>query len=149
MTGALRPLAEVAALSDWIGDAIPEGTPDHTRAAAALRIASHTVRSHVGRTWAEGEAVPGDVADVTLAVAGRVYLNPDGWGNVRLDDFGAGQRPVEEWGAYLTASEKRILDDYRPRKVSGLGVLSTHREPLREHGSGLVPTPDGPPFPWW
>lgn len=148
MTGALKPLAEVAALSDWIGDAIPEGTPDHKRAASVLRMASSLVRSHVGRTWADGP-VPDAVVDVTLAVAGRVYTNPDGWGNVRLDDFGAGQRPIEEWGAYLTASEKRILDDYRPRKVSGLGVMTTHREPQQDHGSGLVPTPDGPPFPWW
>ena len=146
----LEPLATVSDLSGWVGEPIPEGTADWTRAEWALRAASALVRSHTERTWADpDESVPEQVVTVTLQAAARSYTNPEGWGNERLDDWGAGQRPVEEWGIYLTASEKAILADHRPNKPRGLGAISTHREPLRDPWAGLVPTPDGQPIPWW
>ncbi len=143
---ALPPLALVADLSDWIGEPITE-EGDVSRAEGVLRLASHLVRSHTGATW-ETEPVPESVRDVVLQCAGRGYVNPEGWGNERLDDWGGGQRPVEEWGLYLTASEKAILNGYRPRVTSGIGVLGTTKLPERTV-DGWVPTVDGPLFPWY
>ena len=148
-----QPLASVTELADWVGEPIPEGSPDASRAAAVLRLASALVRTFVGRAWADptnpADPVPAGVVEVVLQVAGRGFTNPEGWGNERLDDWGAGQRPVEEWGLYLTASEKAILAEYRPSKPRGIGALSTFRESVPDPWAGLVPTPDGQPIPWW
>ena len=147
MSAALPPLAKVEQLADWIGEPIPEDSLDGKRAAAVLRLTSSLVRAYTERTWDEG-LVPDGVQDVVLQASGRVFTNPEGWGNERLDDWGAGQRPIEEWGVYLTASEKSILDQHRKRKVSGIGAISTYRNPRPDPLAGFVPTPDGPPIHW-
>lgn len=149
---ALPPLASVTNLSDWIGEPIAE-EEDRKRAEGVLRLASALVRAFVGTRWYTDTGdltdVPEGVADVTLAVAARGYTNPEGWTGERQDDWGGSGRKVEEAGLYLTASEKVILDEHRPAKVSGLGVVATTRMPARAPGAGWVPTEDGPLFPWY
>lgn len=148
---ALPPLALVSELADWIGVPISDEL-DVKRAEGALRLASTLVRSYVDTEWHDavtGESTaPDGVADIVLQVASRGYLNPEGWGNERLDDWGGGQRPVTEWGLYLTPTEKRLLDDFRPRKTAGIGVMGTTRTPARSV-CGWVPVVDAPPFPWY
>lgn len=149
---ALPPLATVVNLSDWIGEPIAE-EEDRKRAEGVLRLASALVRAFVGTRWLTDagalDEVPEDVADVALAVAARGYTNPEGWTGERQDDWGGSGRKVEEAGLYLTASEKVILDEHRPAKVSGLGIVATTRMPTRTPGAGWVPTEDGPLFPWY
>ncbi|HLR84803.1 MAG TPA: hypothetical protein VK059_07615, partial [Nocardioidaceae bacterium] len=76
------PLADVAALEKWLGEAITEDA-DVQRAELVLRFASALVRREAGKTWIndDGELadVPDDVHLVTLAVAGRAYVDVEGW----------------------------------------------------------------------
>lgn len=149
---ALPPLATVVNLSDWIGEPIVE-EEDVKRAGAVLRAASTLVRAFTGARWADESGMLGDVPDgvndVVLAVAGRGYTNPEGWSGERQDDWGGSGRKVEEAGLYLTASERLVLDQHRPAKVSGIGFLATTRVEARAPGAGWVPTEDGPLFPWY
>jgi hypothetical protein len=150
---ALPPLADVLDLSDWIGEPITE-EGDVGRAEGVLRLASALVRSYVGTTWVDESGaletdIPDGVADVVLQVAGRGYTNPDGWANESLDDWRGGQRPLQEWGLYLTASEKSILDGHRPRRPSGIGAISTTKASTTTDLSGWVPTDGGTLFPWY
>ena len=118
-----------------------------------LNYASVLVREHTEREWTDDALLEGGLPEkvrmVTLQVAARGYSNPDSWGNERLDDWGAGGRPIEELGMYLTATEKAILGNLRPRTVSGLGVVRLSRDPEPEGLTGYVPTVGGPPIPWY
>lgn len=148
-----RPsLATVTDLSDWIGEPIVE-EEDTKRATGVLRAASSLVRAYAGRTWLDETDALGDVPDgvndVVLAVAGRGYTNPEGWTGERQDDWGGSGRKVEEAGLYLTASERLVLDEHRPAKVSGIGFLATTRVDRPAPGYGWVPTEGGPLFPWY
>lgn len=145
----LPPLATHGDLADWIGEPITDEA-DVKRAEGVLSLASVLVRRHVGETpWGEDASPPDGVKEVVLQCAARSYTNPEGWGNERLDDWGGGQRPVDEWGLYLTKSEKVILDQHRPRVVRGIGVVATTKSTRPDPGAGWVPTVDGPPFPWY
>lgn len=146
------PLASVTELADWLGEPIEADSPDAKRAGMVLDFASMLVRDHTGREWTDEAAsgtLPEKVRMVALQVAARGYSNPDSWGNERLDDWGAGGRPIEELGMYLTATEKAILGNFRPRTVSGLGVIRLSRDTEPEGLTGYVPTVDGPPIPWY
>ena len=146
------PLASVTELADWLGEPIEADSVDAKRAGMVLAYASVLVRDHTGRDWAEEistDHLPEKVRMVTLQAAARGYSNPDSWGNERLDDWGAGGRPIEELGMYLTATEKAILGNFRPRTVSGLGVIRLSRDPEPEGLTGYVPIVDGPPIPWY
>ena len=141
------PLAEVEHLSEWLGEPIVEDV-DQKRAAWALRMASELVRQEIDQpaNWSTSDE---PVVLVTLQAAARAYTNPESWANERTDDWGGGGRPVEELGLYLTATERRMLAPYRPRRPSGLGVVATTRQPERPVLGGWVPTVDGPLFPWY
>jgi len=145
------PLADAEALSEWLGEPITESA-DVKRAEWALRNASVLVRAESDKDWADeiqGDSLPEPVRVVTLQAAARAYTNPESWSNEGIDDWRGGGRPIEELGLYLTATEKRMLATYRPKKPAGIGVMATTREPERPALAGWVPTVDGPLFPWY
>ncbi|MFF1540490.1 hypothetical protein ACFVWL_10440 [Microbacterium sp. NPDC058269] len=146
-------LASVEQLADWIGESIPDNSAEERRAAMCLRAASALVRKESGRTWLSdtGELVdplPEDVIMVTLYCASRVFDNREAQIRGGIDDFTEGWK-VDEAGAYLTASEKRMLAPFREAGSGGLAVVSTTRRETPAV-SGWVPT-DTPDvfFPWY
>ena len=144
-------LAGVEELADWIGEPIPGDSPESKRAEMCLRIASALVRAESGRTWVDPagrlDVVPEDAVMVTLYCAGRVFDNREAQTRGSIDD-GDGSWRVDESGAYLTASEKRMLAKFRVSTHGGLGVVSTTRGEEPRVG-GWVPVEDAPPFPWY
>ncbi len=139
-------LASIQELSDWIGEPIQEEA-DVKRAELCLRIASALVRSEAGRKWDSGE-VPEAASMVTLYCASRVYENREAENQSGIDNWQA-SRQVMEAGAYLTASEKRMLSQINRSRFGGLGTISTTKQE-REKPHGWVPT-DTPDvyFPWY
>ena len=147
-------LAGVTDLADWLGEPIPEGTADAKRAEACLRVASALVRSEAGRTWLDEEGhlndVPEEAVMVALYCAGRVYSNRDGQTRMGIDDYTEAWK-VEEAGAYLTASEKRMLAPLSASAFGSLGVIGTTRgDVIGRPSGGWVPTgTPGVEFPWY
>lgn len=146
-------LATVAELAEWLGESIPEDSTEAARAAMCLRIASALVRNESGRTWLTdaGELVdnvPEDVTMVTLYCASRVFDNRNAQTQGGLDDYNESWK-VQEAGAYLTASEKRLLAKFAASSMPGLGVVATTRREATPT-PGWVPT-DTPDvyFPWY
>lgn len=148
-----KTLATVDELADWIGETITGGTPEGKRAAMCLRAASALVRKESGRTWLTetGDLIsplPEDVTMVTLYCASRIFDNRNAQTRGGIDDYSEGWK-VDEAGAYLTASERRMLAPFRTSSTGGLGVVATTR---REEPpvSGWVPTDTpGVVFPWY
>lgn len=145
---AARLLAEVSDLADWIGEPITEER-DTKRAELCLRIASALVCAETGKTWnRKKDCIPDAVAMVTLYCASRVYENREAENSVGIDDWRA-SREVMEAGAYLTASERRMLWALDKPRFGGLGTVATTRGEIPEP-DGWVPT-DTPDvmFPWY
>lgn len=151
---APETLAGVPELADWIGEAIPPDTVEYKRAAMCLRLASALVRKESGRTWTgdAGElvaSVPEDAVMVTLYCASRVFDNRNAQTRGGLDDYSEAWK-VDESGAYLTATEKRMLAPFKTTGFGGLGTVSTTRGEPYGPAAGWVPT--GTPnveFPWY
>lgn len=147
-----KALATVTDLSEWIGETINEGDADGKRAAMCLRLASSLVRGETGRDWVDtsGELVdplPEAVFSVTLYVASRVYENRQAQNRGGVDDYQEGFK-VDEAGAYLTQSERRMLARLSASGV-GISTISTYKTDTAGP-AGLVPT--GTPnveFPWY
>lgn len=146
-------LAAVEDLADWLSETINPGSPEEKRAILCLRAASALVRKESGRTWLTEDGVlvdplPEDVSMVTLYCASRIFDNRNAQIRGALDDYNEAWK-VDEAGAYLTATERRMLAPFRTAQAGGLGVVSTTRvEP--QTTSGWVPT-DTPNvyFPWY
>lgn len=151
---APAPLAGVNDLADWLGEPIVADSADEKRAKLCLRIASALVRSESGRTWLaeSGELqtpVPDDAVMVTMYCASRVYDNRNAQTKGAIDDSDESWK-VDEAGAYLTASEKRMLAPFKSRGMRGIGVIATTRVDTAPPSSGWVPTPTpGVEFPWY
>lgn len=81
----MTPLADLSALEDRMT------VDDTNRALAALDDASAFVRAAAGADWVDAEgnldAVPAVVVAVTLAVARRLYENPDGFESETIGDY--------------------------------------------------------------
>lgn len=148
------PLAGVTELGDWIGEAIVDESADSKRARLCLRLASALVRKESGRTWLgdSGELVtpvPDEAVMVTLYCASRIYDNREAQTRGGVDDYQEGWK-VDEAGAYLTASEKRMLAPFKPSSFRGIGVISTTRGETAPATGGRVPTgTPGVEFPWY
>lgn len=144
----MKALANVSELADWIGEPI-ESEADTKRAELCLRIASALVRSEAGRKWdSEDSEVPEAASLVTLYCASRVYENREAENQSGVDNWQA-SRKVMEAGAYLTASEKRMLAQINRNQFGGLGTISTTKQE-QVTPSGLVPTgTPGVEFPWY
>lgn len=145
-------LATVEELADWIGEPIVEESAEAKRAMLCLRIASALVRKESGRTWLKEDGTldnpPEDAVMVTLYCASRVFDNREAQTRGGLDDYNESWK-VDESGAYLTASEKRMLAALRSGGIAGIGTIATTRgEP--NDTTGWVPT-DTPSvkFPWY
>ena len=124
-------LASVDNLADWIGETIPDNSAEERRAAMCLRAASALVRKESGRTCLTDtgdlvDPLPEDVVMVTLYCASRVFDNRNAQTRGGVDDYTEGWK-VDEAGAYLTASERRMLAPFREARSGGLGVVSTTR----------------------
>jgi hypothetical protein len=147
-------LAGVTELADWLGEPIVAGSADEKRALLCLRIASALVRKESGQTWlgADGglvDPVPEDAVMVTLYCASRVFDNRNAQTSGAVDDSREGWK-VDEAGAYLTESEKRMLTPFKGSGSRGIGVIATTREDTVPPSNGWVPT-DTPNvyFPWY
>lgn len=119
------PLATLDDLADWLGEVIEH--EDAVRARSALAAASVLVRAHTGRSEFTTETAADTVRVVVLSCAARAYTNPEGWSHERVDDWGAGGRPVQEAGLFLTATERRMLDAISDTPRSGLSIISTDK----------------------
>lgn len=142
------PFATAADLSARAGvevDNVPQ-------AESILLMASAVVAAYIGQDFDDG-AVPLAASQVTINVAYRVWVNPDGLVGDTIDDASRrwSERTSSE-GFYLTAADKMILDGLRkPAANRGLWSLGVTR------GSGVdgtVYVPTGPaqsgyPFPWY
>ncbi|MBT2502983.1 hypothetical protein [Curtobacterium sp. ISL-83] len=153
--GTPATLAGVSDLGDWLSETIVESSAEGKRAVLCLRLASSLVRKETGRTWLDDDGnlvdpLPDDVQLVTLYCAGRVYDNREAQTSGGVDDYSEGWK-VDESGAYLTNSEKRMLADYRGSSTfRGLGTVSTTRIARLSDGTGWVPTPTPEVlFPWY
>lgn len=147
-------LATVGELADWLGETITDGSTEAKRAAMCLRAASALVRKESGRTWLTDagtlvDPLPEDVKMVTLYCASRVFDNRNAQTRGGVDDYSEGWK-VDESGAYLTVSERKLLAPFRAAVAGGLGVVSTTRREVPPPASGWVPT-DTPDvyFPWY
>lgn len=146
-------LATVEELADWLGEAIIADSVEAKRAAMCLRAASALVRKESGRTWLAEDGglvnpLPEDVKMVTLYCASRVFDNRNAQTRGGVDDYTEGWK-VDESGAYLTASERRMLAPFRQAAAGGLGTVSTTRREAPVT-SGWVPTPTPDVFfPWY
>jgi len=146
-------LATVSDLSDWLGETITADSAEGKRAVMCLRAASALVRKESGRTWLTEDGnlaadVPEDVRMVTLYCASRVYENREAQTRGGLDDYQEGWK-VDESGAYLTASERRLLAGFRASATGGLGTVATTRVEAPAT-TGWVPTgTPGVVFPWY
>ncbi len=107
------PLASVDQLVDRLGDV----TIDETRIAAVLDDASAIVRSYAAQTWLDTlgalDSVPDVVTTITLAVARRAYLNPDGAIQQTSGPFTERYAEVTGQVLFLTDTEKAALDRFR------------------------------------
>jgi len=146
-------LAGVSELSDWLGEPITDGSAEAKRAAMCLRAASVLVRKESGRTWVgeDGKLVdplPDDAVMVTLYCAGRIFENREGQTRGGVDEYQEGWK-VDEAGAYLTASEKRQLTQFKPARL-GLATIGTTRGNIGTAAGGRVPTgTPGVEIPWY
>lgn len=151
MAGFMRELATVADLSSYIGEPIIEKV-DVEQAEALLSHASSLVRAEANNsTWginAEVE-VPEAAFWVTVACAARAYTNFEGFEYESVDDWRAGGRTIEEAGLYLTATERRQLQEFRP-VVGQLGTVATFRDDTVAGSTGWVPVEGtSTRFPWY
>lgn len=147
-------LAGVTELADWLGEPIVADSADEKRAHLCLRLASALVRKESGQTWVgtDGQLVdpvPEDAVMVTLYCASRVYDNRNAQTMGAIDDSREGWK-VDEAGAYLTESEKRMLSQFKSSSRRGLGTVATTRVDSFPASTGWVPT-DTPDvkFPWY
>lgn len=147
-------LAGVHELADWLAEPIVDGSVDDKRAQLCLRLASALVRRESGQTWTDADGniidpVPDDAVMVTLYCAGRVYDNRSAQTRGSIDD-GDESWKVDEAGAYLTESEKRMLAQFKGSRSRGIGTIATTREDSIPASTGWVPTPTpGVEFPWY
>ena len=150
---ALPPLAEPTALAEWLGR---DSVLSDARAGAVLSHASTKVRRYTGQAWVDEVGalteVPDIVAEVTVRVAARAYLNPEDLDSVTLDDG------TKRWGTtrglVLTDEDKEDLAEYVPVTgvIEGFGTISTNRGDTMGDETVYVPTapePAGYPFPWY
>ncbi|WP_461004713.1 hypothetical protein [Trueperella pyogenes] len=143
-------LATVADLAAYIGEPISDEV-EQQQAEALLAQASSLVRSEARQpTWGfnrEGK-VPEAAFWVTLACAARGYTNFEGFEYESVDDWRAGGRKVEEAGLFLTATERRTLQELRPAR-GPLGTVSTYRDFDTDTGTIWTPV-EGTrsKFPW-
>jgi hypothetical protein len=92
---------------------------------------------------------PEEAVMVTLYCASRVYDNREAQTTGGIDDYREGWK-VDESGAYLTVSEKRMLAQFKSPSHGGLGTVATTRNSPRNIASGYVPTPTPDVlFPWY
>ena len=142
---SLPLMASVSDLADWLGEEIAVNDP---RAVALLRRASALVRSEAGKEWAD--EVPDDVQGVVIAVAARVWSNPNSAIQRTAGSFSERLSERAAEGMYLTDEERRVLSRYSDVRF-GIGTIRTYREDGYGGGPVWVPTapaPSGEPFPF-
>lgn len=134
---SLPLMASVTDLADWLGDEIAANDP---RAVALLRRASALVRSEAGVEWAD--EVPEDVQGVVIAVAARVWSNPNSAIQRTAGSFSERLSERAAEGMYLADEERRILSRYAQTRF-GIGTIRTYRDD--GYGGGTVWVPTSPP----
>lgn len=134
---SLPLMASVSDLADWLGDEIAANDP---RAVALLRRASALVRSEAGKEWSD--EVPEDVQGVVIAVAARVWSNPNSAIQRTAGSFSERLSERAAEGMYLSDEERRILSRYADVRF-GIGTIRTYRD--ADYGGGPVWVPTSPP----
>lgn len=146
---SLPPLASLDDLEVRLPDHI-EGN-DVARAEAALIDASALVRTEAGKTWANDDGdelvdVPDIIVTITVAVARRGFLNPEGYQQETSGDHTV----MLSSSIYLLDDEKALIAT-TTTSTSGLFTISTTRSDSDfgcvyydvEGGDSIPPTPWG------
>lgn len=130
---SLPPLATVAALETRLG--VPEGTlagADLARAQAALGDVSALVRAEAGSPMVDPDGVtitaPDAAIAVTLAVAKRVYLNPEGLAGFSVSGYSE-QQPQGATGVILTGDETAAITAAAAGSAGNFVTLGSVRTP--------------------
>jgi len=119
------PLATVADLAVRVQETIASNDP---LAVYFMRAASATVRLYADQNWVtdDGTAllnVPDVAHDITVEVAARVWMNPEGNTQETAGPF-TERRPEQFADSFfLTGTEKSKLAALRPGGLSGLWTL--------------------------
>jgi hypothetical protein len=145
----LPPLAGLEDLADWVSEDLNVGDAEGRRANRCIAYASTLVRAETGSDWVDSDGqlltrIPDAVIEVTVAAAGRAFLNPEGLTGENIDDHQQ-YRKVDEAGIYLTATEKAMLAaavSGNTRRTVGLSTLGTYRGDLPRRSP--VPWVNGP-----
>lgn len=112
----MRLLAEAQDLAPYLGTA----QVAEEKVISALAAASSLVRAYTRRLdgWVTGE-IPDPIHQATLFIARRVALMPDGGtGDETVGPYTV-KRDTSMW---LSATEKLLLDPWRPAGVQSMGV---------------------------
>lgn len=123
------PLATVADLAIRVQETIADADP---LAVYFMRAASATVRAYVGKNWVNtaGDAlvdVPDVVHDITVEVAARVWMNPEGNTQETAGPFTERRPELYADSFFLTGTEKSKLGAMRSSGLGGLWTIQQTR----------------------
>jgi hypothetical protein len=119
------PLASVADLAIRVQETIADDDP---LAVYFMRAASATVRQYAEQNWVNDAGtelvdVPDVAHDITVEVAARVWMNPDGNTQETAGPF-TERRPEQYADSFfLTGTEKSKLGGLRPSGTAGLWTI--------------------------
>lgn len=128
-------------------------SPEGVQAQAALDDASALVRSEAGLDWVDeyGDLeipLPDIAVSITLAVAGRVLQNPQGFSQATVGDSSVSySREGNAGSLYLTKSERSALRRLGGKPGYGEIILEKPYE-LRGTQEWVEVTNGGDPFPY-
>lgn len=120
-------VTSLATVAD-LGIRVAETLTGNTQAQWFLDTASAIVRNYTGETWLNDEEtavedVPEDVRRITVEIAARVWLNPDGNTQETVGPFTERRPDLFADGFFLTGTEKTLLVRYRTSSVGGLWTI--------------------------
>jgi phage gp36-like protein len=145
------PLATLAELETRAQRALL-GTPDESRATAALADASALVRAELPPALL-APTVPPVVVAIVCQAAGRSLRNPDGFASEQIGQYGYRYGEAAVTGVYLSTDERAVLR--RLARRSGLRSTRTpysagdHPPPVQTAPVVYADGRPGEPMPWW
>ena len=145
-------LASIADLAIRVGETIEA---EDERAQWFLDTASSMVRSYAAKTWLNEAGtellppIPEEVRRITVEVASRVWLNPDGNVQETVGPFTERRPDLFADGFFLTGTEKSQLAKYRSSGFGGLWTLGVTKGDAYLDTITVPVVPYGEPIPYY